>query len=227
VVTVMGLSDDATISESAMTARRYGAKVRVDLMNVPDKVARAKRSAELGASYVCLHVGIDEQMKARSSPLDLIKEVVRSVDLPVAVAGGINQSNARDFVKAGASIIIVGGAIIKAEDVRAAAKALKKAMSSGGKEAKAISKKYGMEELYQAFAKASTAQHRGRPAQARVMSGILPHIAHGQRHGRARADRPDGQGRLGQAGGGHRPRQGRRGHRHRRRRERHCGLGRS
>ena len=181
VVTVMGLSDDATISESALTARRYGAKVMVDLMNVPDKVARAKRSAELGASYVCLHVGIDEQMKARSSPLDLIREVVSSVDLPVAVAGGINQSNARDFVKAGASIIIVGGAIIKAEDVRAAAKALKKAMSSGGKEAKAISKKYGMEELYQAFAKASTPNIADAQHKRGVMSGILPHIAHGQR----------------------------------------------
>jgi 3-hexulose-6-phosphate synthase/6-phospho-3-hexuloisomerase len=181
VVTVMGLSDDATISESALTARRYGAKVMVDLMNVPDIVARARRSAELGASYVCLHVGIDEQMKARSSPLDLIKEVVRSVDLPVAVAGGINQSNARDFVKAGASIIIVGGAIIKAEDVRAAAKALKKAMSSGGKEAKAISKKYGMEELYQAFAKASTPNIADAQHKRGVMSGILPHIAHGQR----------------------------------------------
>ena len=181
VVTVMGLSDDATISESALTARRYGAKVMVDLMNVPDKVARAKRSAELGASYVCLHVGIDEQMKARSSPLDLVKEVVRSVELPVAVAGGINQSNARDFVKAGASIIIVGGAIIKAEDVRAAAKALKKAMSSGGKEAKAISKKYGMEELYQAFAKASTPNIADAQHKRGVMSGILPHIAHGQR----------------------------------------------
>ncbi len=181
VVTVMGLSDDATISESALTARRYGAKVMVDLMNVPDKVARAKRSAELGASYVCLHVGIDEQMKARSSPLDLIKEVVRSVELPVAVAGGINQSNARDFVKAGASIIIVGGAIIKAEDVRAAAKALKKAMSSGGKAAKAISKKYGMEELYQAFSKASTPNIADAQHKRGVMSGILPHIAHGQR----------------------------------------------
>ena len=181
VVTVMGLSDDATISESALTARRYGAKVMVDLMNVPDKVARAKRSAELGASYVCLHVGIDEQMKARSSPLDLVKKVVSSVDLPVAVAGGINQSNARDFVKAGASIIIVGGAIIKAEDVRAAAKALKKAMSSGGKEAKAISKKFGMEELYQAFAKASTPNIADAQHKRGVMSGILPHIAHGQR----------------------------------------------
>ena len=80
VVTVMGLSDDATISESALTARRYGAKVMVDLMNVPDKVARAKRSAELGASYVCLHVGIDvlfELQSLRRPFFDLRREIGR------------------------------------------------------------------------------------------------------------------------------------------------------
>ncbi len=63
VVTVLGLADDATITESVAVARRYGAKVMVDLINVPDMTGRAKRVEELGASYVCLHVGIDEQMR--------------------------------------------------------------------------------------------------------------------------------------------------------------------
>ena len=181
VVTVMGLSDDATISESVLMARRYGAKVMVDLMNVQDKKDRAQRSAELGASYVCLHVGIDEQMHGHASPLDLVKDMVRSAEVPVAVAGGINQANARDFVRAGASIIIVGGAIIKAEDVRSAARAVKKAMASGGKAAKAISKKYSLGELYQAFAKVSTPNIADAQHKRGVMSEIHPYIAHGQR----------------------------------------------
>ncbi len=181
VVTVMGLSDDATISESVLMARRYGAKVMVDLMNVQDKKERAQRSAELGASYVCLHVGIDEQMHGHASPLDLVKDVVQSIEVPVAVAGGINQANARDFVRAGASIIIVGGAIIKAEDVRSATRAVKKAMVSGGKAAKAISKKYSLGELYQAFAKVSTPNIADAQHKRGVMSDIYPHIAHGQR----------------------------------------------
>jgi 3-hexulose-6-phosphate synthase/6-phospho-3-hexuloisomerase len=181
IVTVMGLSDDATISESALSARRYGAKVMVDLMNVQDKKARAKRSAELGAGYVCLHVGIDEQMHGRTSSIELVKDVVRSSELPVAVAGGINQANARGFVRAGASIIIVGGAIIKAEDVRAAAREVKKAMTSGARASKAISKKYGMGELYEAFAKVSTPNIADAQHKRGVMSDIHPHIAHGKR----------------------------------------------
>ncbi|MDD1747082.1 MAG: orotidine 5'-phosphate decarboxylase [Methanomassiliicoccales archaeon] len=181
VVTVMGLADDATISESVLTARRYGAKVMVDLMNVPDKKARARRSAELGAGYICLHVGIDEQMHGRSSPMDVVRDVIRSVSIPVAVAGGINQSNARDFVKAGASIVIVGGAIIKAEDVRSAAREVKKAMTSGRSSAKAVSKKYGMEELYAAFSKVSTPNIADAQHKRGVMDDIHPHLAHGKR----------------------------------------------
>jgi len=181
VVTVMGLADDATISESVLTARRYGAKVMVDLMNVPDKKERAQRSVEMGAGYVCLHVGIDEQMHGRVSPMDLVRDVVKSVSVPVAVAGGINQANARDFVKAGASVIIVGGAIIKAEDVSSAAMEVKRAMASGKKSARAISKKYGMGELYEAFSKASTPNIADAQHKRGVMSDIHPHIAHGRR----------------------------------------------
>ncbi|HRU12130.1 MAG TPA: orotidine 5'-phosphate decarboxylase, partial [Methanomassiliicoccales archaeon] len=48
IVTVLGLSDDGTISESVLTARQYGAAVMLDLINVPDKVARARRAEELG-----------------------------------------------------------------------------------------------------------------------------------------------------------------------------------
>ena len=181
IVTVMGLSDDATISESVLTARKYGAKVMVDLMNVPDMVMRANQSADLGASYVCLHVGIDEQMHGRASPLEMVKKVVGASEVPVAVAGGINQANVADFVKAGASVVIVGGAIIKAEDVRAATREVKKAMASGGKSAKAISKKYSMDELYEAFAKTSTPNIADAQHKRGVMSDIHPHITHGGR----------------------------------------------
>src|SRR3989475_4867667 len=43
VVTVMGVTDDATILEAVKAARRYGAKIMGDLMRVPGKAARAKQ----------------------------------------------------------------------------------------------------------------------------------------------------------------------------------------
>src|SRR5206468_7739027 len=42
VITVMGVTDDATIEEAVKAARRYGAKIMVDLMRVEDKPRRAR-----------------------------------------------------------------------------------------------------------------------------------------------------------------------------------------
>src|SRR5436309_974759 len=55
VVTVMGVTDDATILEAVKAARRYGAKIMVDLMRVPDKAARAKELEKLGVDYLNMH----------------------------------------------------------------------------------------------------------------------------------------------------------------------------
>src|SRR5437879_6488507 len=90
VITVMGVTDDATIEEAVKAARRYGAKIMVDLMRVEDKPKRAKELEKLGVDYLNLHVSIDEQMIART-PLDELKAVARAVSIPVAVAGGLNS----------------------------------------------------------------------------------------------------------------------------------------
>ena len=116
VVTVMGVTDDATILEAVKAARRYGAKIMVDLMRVPDKAARAKELEKLGVDYLNMHVSIDEQMIART-PLEELKAVASATSLPVAVAGGLNSETVAQAAAAGASILIVGGAIIKAEKV--------------------------------------------------------------------------------------------------------------
>jgi 3-hexulose-6-phosphate synthase/6-phospho-3-hexuloisomerase len=181
IVTVLGLADDGTVSESVLAARKYGAQVMVDLINVPDKVRRGREVASLGAEYVCLHVGIDEQMHGRRSPLDMVKEAVPQLGIPVAVAGGITQENARSYVEAGVAVVIVGGAIIKAEDVRAAAAAVKRAMASGEHSALAVSKKYSHEELFQAFSKVSTPNIADAQHKRGVMLGLRPHIAHQQK----------------------------------------------
>src|SRR3990172_482524 len=142
VITVMGVTDDATIEEAVKAARRYGAKIMVDLMRVEDKPKRAKELETLGVDYLNLHVSIDEQMIART-PLEELRAVCAAASIPVAVAGGRNSGAVAQALEAGASIIIVGGAIIKAEKVADAARTIKKAM----KERKAIPsglyKRYG------------------------------------------------------------------------------------
>ena len=179
VVSVLGLADDGTISEAVLTAHQYGAKVMVDLIGVADRPARAKRAEELGASYVCLHVGIDEQMRAAGSPIEVLKMVASAVSIPIAVAGGITSETAPQLLDAGASIIIAGGSIIKTKDVRGAAAQLKKAMEQRQAIAGAASRKFGADELFEAFSKTSTCNIADAMHKFGVMKNIVPRIAPG------------------------------------------------
>src|SRR2546425_9625989 len=169
VITVMGVTDDATIEEAVKAARRYGAKIMVDLMRVPDKPKRAKELEKLGVDYLNLHVSIDEQMIART-PLDELKAVAKASSIPVAVAGGLNSETVAHAVAAGASIVIVGGAIIKAEKVADAARTIKRAMKERTRIPSGLYKKYGLAEGREAFLKVSTANL----ADAMQRRGALP-----------------------------------------------------
>ncbi len=116
VVCVLGAAADATISEAIKAARKRDVKVLVDLLAVPDLRARAKQVESLGADYLGVHVGIDQQ-KLGIDPIKQFQAVAGSVRIPIAVAGGITAKTAPELVKRGASIIIVGSAITKAKDV--------------------------------------------------------------------------------------------------------------
>ena len=177
VVTVMGVTDDATISEAVKAARRYGAKVMVDLMRVPDKPKRAKELEALGVHYLNLHVSIDEQMIART-PLEELRAVCRASSLPVAVAGGLNSETVAQAVKAGARIIIVGGAIIKAEKVADATRTIRKAIDARIRVPTGLYKKYGKEELFAAFGKVSTPNIADAMQKRGVMKGVVPRNPH-------------------------------------------------
>lgn len=181
IITVLGLADDSTVSEAVMAARKYGAEIMVDMINVPDKVKRSEEVVSMGVSYVCLHMGIDQQMKGEKAPLGLLSEIVNSVSVPIAVAGGITAENAGDYVKAGASIVIVGGGIIKTGNIKAAAENVVRAMSGAVPEANGLSRKYGADELLEAFSKVSTCNVSDAFHKQGVMIGLVPHIKPGTR----------------------------------------------
>lgn len=180
IITILGLADDSTISEAVMAARKYGAEVEIDMINVADKVERSIEVEKLGVSYICLHMGIDQQMKGDEPPIDTLKKVVESTNIPIAVAGGITAENAGEYVKAGASIIIVGGGITKATDIRASAKTLKDAMS--GVEVRTdLAKKYTEDDLFEAFSRVSTCNISDAFHKQGVVMGLTPYIKHRQK----------------------------------------------
>lgn len=131
IVTVLALSSPETLSLAIDTAHDLGCKIMVDLMNVDNTLDVGREAIRLGADYLCLHVGVDVQRRRGITAEDLVNEVsVMAKHFPgkIAVAGGINAERAKPLVKAGASIIIVGGAIIKAKDPEEATKIIRKAI---------------------------------------------------------------------------------------------------
>jgi 3-hexulose-6-phosphate synthase / 6-phospho-3-hexuloisomerase len=129
VVGVLGAASDATIRECVEAAHNYGAEIVVDMVQVADVVARAKQAEEMGASYIGIHVAIDEQMQGRT-PWETLRAVTQAVSIPVTVAGGINSETAPLAIEAGASIVVVGGAITKAADATAATRTIKQAIET-------------------------------------------------------------------------------------------------
>jgi len=173
VVIIMGLADDSTIREAVEAAKRVGTRTMVDLMNVNDMPSRAVELERLGVDYVCVHVGIDQQMKGMK-PLEVLRQVVEVVSIPVAVAGGINSESAAKAVEAGASIVIVGGAITKAENAEEAARVIKQAMLTRKPVETKFYKKFTEQELMEAFKKVSTPNIADAMHRKGAMKGIVP-----------------------------------------------------
>jgi 3-hexulose-6-phosphate synthase/6-phospho-3-hexuloisomerase len=130
VGTVLGVASDATLEECVEAGRNYGIQVLVDLLGHPDPVGRAKFAESIGADYVNVHCPIDEQMRGKD-PFEALRAVAGAVSIPVTVAGGITAATAPRAVAAGASVVIVGGAITKAPDATAAARGLVEALRTG------------------------------------------------------------------------------------------------
>jgi 3-hexulose-6-phosphate synthase/6-phospho-3-hexuloisomerase len=173
VVCILAAADDSTIKDALKSARKYGAKIMVDLIGITDKVQRAKTLETMGVDFLCMHVGIDEQMIGKK-PVDILSSIVKNTGIPVAVAGGINSETAADVVNAGASIIIVGGAITKANDVTKATEHVKKAIDDKKSVKTELFKKYDKSELREAFSIVSTPNISDAMHKQGAVQGIRP-----------------------------------------------------
>jgi 3-hexulose-6-phosphate synthase/6-phospho-3-hexuloisomerase len=173
IVCLLAASDDSTILDAVKSARKYGVKIMVDLISVPDMVARAKELEKLGADYLCIHVGIDEQMQGKN-PQKVLSSLVKHTNLPIAVAGGLNSETVSDMILTGARIIIVGGAITKAKNVTEATRTIKKAMTQKKSIKTELFKKYDSTNLHQAFMLVSTPNISDAMHKQGAMQDIRP-----------------------------------------------------
>jgi len=173
IVCILAAADDSTIKDAIKSARKYGSKIMADLIGVEDKLKRSKEIEKLGVDYLCIHVGIDEQMLGKK-PIKILSSIFKSTNIPIAVAGGLNSETVVDVVNAGGSIILVGGALTKAKDVTEATRQIKKAISEKKSVDTALFKKYKKTELIKAFSMVSTPNISDAMHKKGAMEGIRP-----------------------------------------------------
>ena len=125
VVSISGLSHKRTLIEAVSVAKKYDRMIMADLLmsNNPKKLGASLE--KLGVSIVCFHIGIDaQQAGARRARSREVRNLVRALRTPVAVAGGINPSLAGEMVRSGVKIVIVGGWITSSKSPFKAAKTI-------------------------------------------------------------------------------------------------------
>ncbi|QIT11043.1 3-hexulose-6-phosphate synthase [Clavibacter michiganensis] len=127
LVTVLGVAGDSTIAGAAKAAKKHGKGIVVDLIGVPDKAKRAKEVTELGAEFVEMHAGLDEQAEDGYTFGDLL-EAGKASGVAFSVAGGVKPGTIGDVQDAGAVVAVAGGAIYSADDPAAAAAELRAAI---------------------------------------------------------------------------------------------------
>jgi 3-hexulose-6-phosphate synthase len=127
LVTVLGTAGNSTIVGAVAAAKKHNKGIVVDLIGVSDKAARAREVIELGAEFVEMHAGLDEQAE-EGFTLDTLLSAGESAQVPFSVAGGVSIATIAAVQKAGADVAVAGGAIYSAEDPAAAAAELRAAI---------------------------------------------------------------------------------------------------
>ncbi|MFO7900890.1 MAG: 3-hexulose-6-phosphate synthase [Planctomycetota bacterium] len=182
---VMGITADETIRDAIRAGRNYGIEIVADLMGVSDLAGRAAQLADWGVDQICVHTPIDEQMSGKAS-FEPVEAVAGAVNVPVSVAGGIHSETAAAAVAAGASVVIVGGALTKAKDAVEAARRLRKAVDEGVRIESDLYKRAASDDQIRAvFERASTANISDGNHRSPCLEGIRSIVPGAKMVGRA------------------------------------------
>jgi 3-hexulose-6-phosphate synthase/6-phospho-3-hexuloisomerase len=173
IVHVLAAAPDATIAECVAAGREYGAEIVADLLGAQDPVARAQQVAKLGVDYIGVHTAIDMQMQG-ADPFGLLRRLAEVVELLICAAGGIHSENAAQAVEAGAAVVIVGGAIAKATDARAATEEIKRAITERISIPTRLFKRVSEEKIRDVLMLISAANLSDAMHRRGVLQGIRP-----------------------------------------------------
>ena len=116
-VVVMARAHEETIKCVVKAGRDFGGKVMGDNLACDDMIAAAKWLEDLGCDYIVHHIGYDERRGIAAkglrmpSPLDKLKEVVASVNIPVQAVGGLSLEQVIRCPGYGAPLVVLGAPV--------------------------------------------------------------------------------------------------------------------
>lgn len=171
IVVIMANASDSTIAESIEAARNYGARILVDFMEESCSIQRAEKIIKFQPDYLGVHIPIDQQMTGNIS-FQFLKQLSSHFNIPIAIAGGLNSENVVEAIKAGASILIIGGAVTKSENAEEAVRLIRKAIDTQTSIKSELFKRYTEYDLEKVFSKVSTANI----SDAMHRSGWIPDV---------------------------------------------------
>lgn len=115
IATVLGLANPGTIDGALRSARNYGKKLFVDMLNVINMEEKAAEFVAKGMDYICVHNATDVlDMQRTLAEAKRVAQVVPAKKL--VIAGGINPNTIANLKPFNAGLLIVGYAITTAKD---------------------------------------------------------------------------------------------------------------
>ena len=175
IVLILGVSPDSMIREAVLAGKKYGVMIGTDLIAIKNPVERAVELEKLGVDIINIHVGLDQQVLGMT-PVELVKKVANacSNNVKIAAAGGLNSETAVQAYEAGADIIIVGGALYKAESPEKIARDIIEGLESGKPVKSDGFHKFDSTHIKDAFAIVSTANVSDAMHKTGEMRGLKP-----------------------------------------------------
>ena len=120
-VVAAGLAPPETLDKFVHEAKRVGIYGIVDMLNVEDPIGKL-RGMKNFPDVIILHRGIDQE-SGRTLGLDIINKLRQTFDnkkFLIAVAGGILPETAKEALRKGADILIVGRYVTQSKDIERA-----------------------------------------------------------------------------------------------------------
>ncbi|MFQ5710525.1 MAG: bifunctional 5,6,7,8-tetrahydromethanopterin hydro-lyase/3-hexulose-6-phosphate synthase [Candidatus Geothermarchaeales archaeon] len=124
-VCILGVASDESVEKAVLESQKQGIYSILDMMNVPDPVARLN-ALRVKPDIALLHRSVDVETMARErgevpeTRWGNISEVKRITKM-VAVAGGVTPETSREALNSGVDIIVAGRYIIRSKEPRRAA----------------------------------------------------------------------------------------------------------